>query len=114
MFTYKDGDDSLKAFYLFRVGDPLETFEQFFKPPGGPFKGFFNKTLYGTHNIIVNLQKGEYKVIPFVHLAQQGIPKEMFIEIGEYPDRFTHSGFHKHGEFLKMPITFDGQTLTVN
>jgi len=114
LFTYKDGDDSLKAFYMFRVDDPLGTFEQFFMPPGGPYKGFFNKTLYGTHTIMVNLPKGEYKVIPFVHLAQPGIPKEMFIEIGEYPDRFTHSGNHEHGEFLKMPITFDGRSLSVN
>ena len=106
LFTYKDGDDSLKAFYIFRVDDPLGTFQKYFIPPGAPYRGFFNKTLFGTHIIKVSLPKGDYKIMPFVHLLQPGIPIEMFIEIGEYPDRFT-------GEYLKMPITFDSQILTV-
>jgi len=106
LFTYKDSDDSLKAFYIFNVKNPVEKFKKFFIPPGSPYKGFFNKALYGEHKIKVSLPKGEYKIMPFIHLAQAGIPNDMFIEIGEYPDRFT-------GEYLKMPFTFESPVLKV-
>jgi len=97
----------LRAFGIFNEEDPIGTFEEHIIYPA--VKNTYNLTqsFFGMDSVIVNLPPGNYQAVPLAHSQQQGIPKELFFEIGEEPGRFTKN-------FLKVPITFESTILKVN
>ena len=47
----------------------------------------------------IPLEAGDYEVIPYLLIQQDGLPEELFLSISEYYDTFT-------AEYLKLPLSF--------
>ena len=54
----------------------------------------------------IPLEAGDYDVIPYLLIQQDGLPEELFLSISEYYDTFT-------AEYLKLPFKWQLDTFTV-
>jgi hypothetical protein len=54
----------------------------------------------------IPIESGEYEVIPFLVIDQEGLPKELLHSISRYYDVFSN-------EYLELPFIWDVDTFRV-
>lgn len=102
--------DGPRAFFLYNVDHPLTDFEQFSFNDNSQIERYlpFNAQLFQKDSVVVNLEQGYYKALPYFHVIQPGVIPEMLKEIGE-----KGSANQFNALFLKMPVKVNAEVLKV-
>ncbi|MCB0281924.1 MAG: hypothetical protein H6627_05555 [Calditrichae bacterium] len=103
--AYFTNDNTIGAF-IFARRDSIRLSYPFILPTSTPKEQFLNFPVSATNTISVHLPPGEYEIVPFLRIKQQGIPDDLVTSISEFAYTMTH-------QYLYVPIKINAQKLFV-
>lgn len=103
--AYFTNDNKIGAF-LFARKDSILLSYPYILPTSAPQEQFLNFPVSATDTVSVHLPIGEYEIVPFLRIKQQGIPDDLITSISEFAYTMTH-------QYLYVPIKVNSQKLFV-